>query len=326
MSKRGENIYKRKDGRWEGRYIKERSADGKARYAYVYGKSYADAKQKLLDRRIAQAQNIDYSPSHTKYGDILCNWIAMSRVHIKESTYSRYVHLANAHILPYLGELPTGKLTTQAVEKHISFLLNKGRVDKKGGLAPKTVSDILTLIKGSIDYANCSGYSVNCYLDRLTVKKTQLDMRVLSVEEQHRLCDILMQDMNLTKFGVLLCMYTGSVIKEQMRQRNESMAQSRETQIRSQLTANLNNLSYKGKHNFSPFGIGGGILGIVLAVSGVGFSGILVGLAVGTGAWIAMNQSVKTSNAGIDSEKQRLQDAARIYACRSAHAARDYSV
>ena len=176
VSKRGENIYKRKDGRWEGRYIKERSADGKARYAYVYGKSYADAKQKLLDRRIAQAQNIDCSPSHTKYGDILRNWIAMSRVHIKESTYSRYVHLANVHILPYLGELPTDKLTTQTVEKHISFLLNKGRVDKKGGLAPKTVSDILTLIKGSIDYANCSGYSVNCYLDRLTVKKTQLDM------------------------------------------------------------------------------------------------------------------------------------------------------
>lgn len=201
MSKRGENIYKRKDGRWEGRYIKERSADGKARYAYVYGKSYADAKQKLLDRRIAQAQNIDCSPSHTKYGDILRNWIAMSRVHIKESTYSRYVHLANAHILPYLGELPTDKLTTQTVERHISFLLNKGRVDKKGGLAPKTVSDILTLIKGSIDYANCSGYSVNCYLDRLTVKKTQLDMRVLSVDEQHRLCDILMRDMNLTKFA-----------------------------------------------------------------------------------------------------------------------------
>lgn len=95
-----------------------------------------------------------------------------------------------------------------------------------------------------------------------------------------------------------------------MRQRNESMAQSREAQIRSQLTANLNSLSYKSKHNFSPFGIGGGILGIVLAVSGVGFSGILVGLAVGTGVWIAMNQSVKTSNAGIDSEKQRLQDAA----------------
>lgn len=103
---------------------------------------------------------------------------------------------------------------------------------------------------------------------------------------------------------------TNSTIKEQMRQRNERMAQSRESQIRSQLAANLNSLTYKSKYNFSPFGIGGGIFGIVLAVSGLGFSGILVGLAVGAGVWIAMNQGVKTSNANIDNEKQRLQDAA----------------
>ena len=28
MSRRGENIFKRKDGRWEGRYVADRSADG----------------------------------------------------------------------------------------------------------------------------------------------------------------------------------------------------------------------------------------------------------------------------------------------------------
>lgn len=39
MSKRGENIYKRKDGRWEGRYIKCRTLHGKIQYGYVYGKS-----------------------------------------------------------------------------------------------------------------------------------------------------------------------------------------------------------------------------------------------------------------------------------------------
>ena len=214
MSKKGENIYKRKDGRWEGRYIKGRSADGKAKYAYVYGKSYADTKQKLIDKRVIQNQNINHFTSRAKYGDILRNWVTMSRVHIKESTYSRYIHLANAHILPYLGEISTDRLTTQIIEKHISFLLNEGRLDKKGGLAPKTVSDILTLIKGSIDYANCSGISINCYLDRLTVKKVQIDMRVLSVNEQHKLCEVLMREMNLTKFGVLLCMYTGIRIGE----------------------------------------------------------------------------------------------------------------
>ena len=41
MPRRGENIYKRKDGRWEGRYIKER-VNKRARYGYVYGKSYSE--------------------------------------------------------------------------------------------------------------------------------------------------------------------------------------------------------------------------------------------------------------------------------------------
>jgi len=32
MARRGENIYKRKDGRWEGRYKNGIKPDGKARY------------------------------------------------------------------------------------------------------------------------------------------------------------------------------------------------------------------------------------------------------------------------------------------------------
>ncbi len=32
MSKKGENIYKRKDGRWEGRYIRLYDESGKAKY------------------------------------------------------------------------------------------------------------------------------------------------------------------------------------------------------------------------------------------------------------------------------------------------------
>lgn len=32
MPRKGENIYKRKDGRWEGRYIKARSQTGKVLY------------------------------------------------------------------------------------------------------------------------------------------------------------------------------------------------------------------------------------------------------------------------------------------------------
>lgn len=41
------NIYKRKDGRWEGRYFKEYDKNGKIKYASVYAKTYNDVKNKL---------------------------------------------------------------------------------------------------------------------------------------------------------------------------------------------------------------------------------------------------------------------------------------
>ena len=47
MPRKGENIYKRKDGRWEGRYIKERKEEGSIKYGYVYDHSYKGVKSKL---------------------------------------------------------------------------------------------------------------------------------------------------------------------------------------------------------------------------------------------------------------------------------------
>ena len=48
MSKKGENIYKRKDGRWEGRYIKFYDENFKPKYGYIYGHTYTEVKNKLL--------------------------------------------------------------------------------------------------------------------------------------------------------------------------------------------------------------------------------------------------------------------------------------
>ncbi|WP_242590249.1 hypothetical protein [Enterococcus sp. DIV0849a] len=67
MSKKGENIYKRKDGRWEGRYVKNRTPDGKIKYGYVYGKKYAEVKERLiiLKAKYAGKQNFQ----NIYYGD-----------------------------------------------------------------------------------------------------------------------------------------------------------------------------------------------------------------------------------------------------------------
>ena len=47
MSRKGENIYKRKDGRWEARYIKEHRINGRIHYGYCYGKTYHEARDSV---------------------------------------------------------------------------------------------------------------------------------------------------------------------------------------------------------------------------------------------------------------------------------------
>ena len=67
MPRKGENIYKRKDGRWEARYIKLRTPDGKAVYGYVYAKSYKEAKSKAQKCLVAVANSLVTSASSQQH-------------------------------------------------------------------------------------------------------------------------------------------------------------------------------------------------------------------------------------------------------------------
>ena len=65
MPRVGKNIYKRKDGRWEGRYIKCR-INGKAKYASVYGHTCEETKQKLIKAKRIQLKNSKLNPRATR--------------------------------------------------------------------------------------------------------------------------------------------------------------------------------------------------------------------------------------------------------------------
>ena len=216
MSKKGENIYKRKDGRWEGRYIRSYGENGKPRYGYVYAATYREVKQKLEERKscVEDVQIGDIPRFNMSYGEVLNAWLQSVRINIKESTYARYFRLIETHIRPALGKYPVCKISTQLVEGVIRDQLNSGRLDGKGGLSPKTVTDILTIIKRSMEYARYNGFDIICDLRRLTIKKKDQEMRVLTQAEQSALVNVLLEDTDRYKFGVLLSLYTGIRIGE----------------------------------------------------------------------------------------------------------------
>ena len=74
MPRRGESIYRRKDGRWEGRYIKSRTTAGKPVFGFVYGVSYKAVKAKLLPLKMEYRTPVKGCYSGT-FGGWLRGWM-----------------------------------------------------------------------------------------------------------------------------------------------------------------------------------------------------------------------------------------------------------
>ena len=80
MSKRGENIYKRKDNRWEARYIQSYRPDGTAKYGYCYGKTYREAKQKTAAAKAALLTNrLSAAAAGGRFAKYCDEWLLLGR-------------------------------------------------------------------------------------------------------------------------------------------------------------------------------------------------------------------------------------------------------
>lgn len=215
MPRKGLNIYKRKDGRWEGRYVKERTPTGKLRYGYIYDQSYGEVRKQLLstEAEMASGKKEDASKD-TVFNHILDLWLQSEHPRTKESTFSCYYRHVQNHIRPILGPLALADLNAFQIEQFTCYLLREGRADGEGGLAPKTVSDILSIVKEAIEYAQYMGYLIHCPTSHLSPKQHDKEMRVLSIEEQRCLEKVLLSDIDRSKFGVLISLYTGLRIGE----------------------------------------------------------------------------------------------------------------
>ena len=216
MSKRGENIYKRKDGRWEGRYIKDRTAAGKAVYGYVYARSYKETRLKLQNAVQMMRLPAAVQPAETKlvhFHTLAEEWFSHIRPLAKESTYRKYRNLWNSYICPELGEMRFVDITQDVLEDCCNALLTSGG-QSGNGLSAKTVSDALSLIRNIFRYYAGRKFPIPCDTRAVMVKQTTKEMRIFSLNEQKVLCSYIRSDLNMRNAGVLLCLLTGIRVGE----------------------------------------------------------------------------------------------------------------
>lgn len=208
MARKGENIYKRRDGRWEGRYIVGRKADGRARYSSIYGKSYHEVKTELERRKGEQFRSLPNCSLTVKY--LMELWLSLRSTEVKASTYQRYSALIERHISPRLGNIRINNLTAEVVSGFIKDLLKGGRLDGRGGLSPKMVSDIVSILRSAIRLAG----------KKYAVRDTALfDIKGAAVKQprvetlRNSECEVLVQSIlaapDLTGIAILLALSIG---------------------------------------------------------------------------------------------------------------------
>lgn len=214
MPKRGENIHKRKDGRWEGRYIKDRDEAGRAIYGSVYGKTYREVKEKMSGVREKMVDQKVTGNSEKKFKEVLLLWLETNRLNYKGATESKYQYLMETHIIPELGEIKVSKISTLVVNDFLNRKLQNGRLDRKGGLSPSYVRSMMLIINSALEFAvheqMCKPLHTPIYKPSLVKKELQ----ILSVREQKKFESHLFHKPDETKLGILISLHTGLRIGE----------------------------------------------------------------------------------------------------------------
>lgn len=124
MSRHGDNIFRRKDKRWEGRYICGRTEDGRARYKSVYAHSYAECRQKLDAHQMAT----ELRGRRMTVSQLFEIWLESRKNSVKLSTYTNYRTLYTNHIKSVLGGLPCESITAEMLNKYVSSLTESGNI------------------------------------------------------------------------------------------------------------------------------------------------------------------------------------------------------
>mgnify|MGYP001177759601 CR=1 FL=1 len=149
----GENIYKRKDGRWEARIGIGRQADGRLQYKSFYSHTYQEVKLKKQEYEQTFRQSAckrQTNKEETLYRDIACQWLDEGRKRWKESTYVKYCQMMHGFLLPYFQRVRLWEINQKKYDQFMEELL------KVKNCGQSTLNLVNTVFMSSLKYASKS--------------------------------------------------------------------------------------------------------------------------------------------------------------------------
>lgn len=200
MPRRGENIYKRKDGRWEGRISKP---DGK--FLYVYAKTYKEVKErkknykeriKTNDTKLKPTKNAVEQFKYWLDNDVFNQ--------VKPTTYGNYYNSMVKYVIPFFKTAGNEQITEQSVSQFVKSIKNNNL------LAESYKRKILVIFKTALREILKESTDRLPILETIKLPKTEnAPVQVFSIYEQRQVENAVLESENINALGILLCFYTG---------------------------------------------------------------------------------------------------------------------
>lgn len=221
MGRHGENIRKRKDGRWEARYMVYDAQKEKKIGKSVYGHTYDEVKKKRADiiyllENTPKKTDLDVEEQEKNllkevlFKTAAEKWLATTKAedNLKPSTFEKYDTIYRTHLKGLLGETRLDKLTESFIKDKISEHL------LESNMACNTQKGIYCVLNQILKYASAQYSIILPSIRRPSFSKYQKPVKIFTEAEQSKLLTTLYHQIDIFKMAVLLCMFAGLRIGE----------------------------------------------------------------------------------------------------------------
>lgn len=209
MAKTGSNIYRRKDGRYEGRVPYGKSVCRKSGYIYVYGSTLKEVKKKM--RELKEAVEPDMIGDMATVKAYAQEWLGKRKMQWKPTTYDTYRRLVDRYIIPILGDYKIEEVTAEVLETFV------GEIQKNSS---KSLSDgyqkyVCSMARQILEFAS-EQEQVPMPLPPLPEFKVKRNSTQLPGEKEFEMLKnyLAKHAEDATCLGILVAMYTGIRIGE----------------------------------------------------------------------------------------------------------------
>lgn len=205
----------RKDGRIMARY----TFKGR-RYTFYGepGESKSDVQLKLDQILLEIRMNRYTAPQSLTVETYFTDWLTtFIYPTVRKSTYASYEDYLYNHIIPALGKKRMVDLNKRILQEFFNEKAESGRLDGKGGLSAKSLSNLYNLMHYAFESAIQEDPPIlmrNPLAGVRLAKGMAREMRVLSLQEQRSLEEVVFTSAEPNAFGILFTLYTGLRIGE----------------------------------------------------------------------------------------------------------------